>query len=464
MKMNRSTPISRWIFDEYQVRPESLGIGRIIFASSLLLMGYPRYLWLGKFPDSFYVPPLGLGLLFRGQPPLIVLWGLFFLAMVLTIGLLLGWRTRFSGLALAAVTLVGNSFEYSFGKIDHDILIFSTLVTMSFSDWGNRFSIDQIRRRPEDQNSYWAGAMLAMVIGLGMFSAFLPKLSGGWLNPSVSSSEGHLIYNFVISEHRTWLGQAMIDHLPLLGWKFLDWSTMIIEISFLFAMFSRQAMRWVCAAAVFFHAGIDFSMDIFFYPSLLAYAMFVDWDWLLEYSVFRKSLGFFTKILCRLNGFSILIFGGGLTLLYGCTGNPAIRLFGRRNVEVALTVVSCVLCIFCIAAGLRRWWRSRSSDTPLILFDGTCGLCDRWVSFVLSHDRNGNFRFAALQSESGRAALERCKLPPDYVDSIVMARGTRATRYSTAVLETLRELPTPWSFAYACILVPPVIRDWIYDA
>jgi predicted DCC family thiol-disulfide oxidoreductase YuxK len=43
----------------------------------------------------------------------------------------------------------------------------------------------------------------------------------------------------------------------------------------------------------------------------------------------------------------------------------------------------------------------------LILFDGVCGLCNKFVQYVLNHDPNGRFRFASLQSELAREILSR---------------------------------------------------------
>jgi len=33
----------------------------------------------------------------------------------------------------------------------------------------------------------------------------------------------------------------------------------------------------------------------------------------------------------------------------------------------------------------------------VIVFDGTCVLCNGWVDFLLRHDRAGRYRFAAMQ-------------------------------------------------------------------
>ena len=70
----RRSPITRWIFDEYRIGYNSLGISRILLSLSLLVLWYnadnPRYLWMANFPGSFYAPPpLSLGIIFLSTHP-----------------------------------------------------------------------------------------------------------------------------------------------------------------------------------------------------------------------------------------------------------------------------------------------------------------------------------------------------------------------------------------------------------
>jgi DCC1-like thiol-disulfide oxidoreductase len=44
---------------------------------------------------------------------------------------------------------------------------------------------------------------------------------------------------------------------------------------------------------------------------------------------------------------------------------------------------------------------------PVILFDGQCNLCNGGVNFMLDWDKEGIYRYAALQSPAGRALLSR---------------------------------------------------------
>ncbi len=102
------------------------------------------------------------------------------------------------------------------------------------------------------------------------------------------------------------------------------------------------------------------------------------------------------------------------------------------------------------------------SGSPVLLFDGRCGLCDRWVQFVLRHDRAQVFRFAALQTEAGQKLLQAHGLTGE-LDSMVLVAGDRAFIRSSAALETLRLLGPWWGWVGVFRLVPRAVRDRVYD-
>ena len=55
----------------------------------------------------------------------------------------------------------------------------------------------------------------------------------------------------------------------------------------------------------------------------------------------------------------------------------------------------------------------------VILFDGVCNFCNRWVSLVLDNDPDGQFCFASLQSDAGRELLEAAGRSPDDLSTFV---------------------------------------------
>src|SRR5690606_23922649 len=107
---------------------------------------------------------------------------------------------------------------------------------------------------------------------------------------------------------------------------------------------------------------------------------------------------------------------------------------------------------------------------PLVLFDGECNLCNGAVQFVLRRDPRGRFRFASLQSEAGRAALRVAGMPEDAAGSegrppgsIVLIDAGRAFVKSAAALRIARGLRWPWPLLGAFAIVPPFLRDAVYD-
>jgi predicted DCC family thiol-disulfide oxidoreductase YuxK len=103
------------------------------------------------------------------------------------------------------------------------------------------------------------------------------------------------------------------------------------------------------------------------------------------------------------------------------------------------------------------------TDAPILLFDGVCNLCNRSVQWVLKRDKPGVFRFAALQSEVGKALLAQANLPVDALDTIVLIHRGRAFVRSDAALEVARLLGIPWSFALLFKGVPRPWRNALYD-
>lgn len=99
----------------------------------------------------------------------------------------------------------------------------------------------------------------------------------------------------------------------------------------------------------------------------------------------------------------------------------------------------------------------------IILFDGVCNLCNRSVIFVLQHEKEPVFRFASIQSETGKELLAWCGLPGDYLEAVVFIDRGAVHLGSTAALKIGGHLRFPWSFlARAGLLVPKPIRDWVY--
>ena len=106
-------------------------------------------------------------------------------------------------------------------------------------------------------------------------------------------------------------------------------------------------------------------------------------------------------------------------------------------------------------AGVESW----------LMFDGVCNLCNGGVNLALDLDPPGRLRFAALQSDAGRALLRRAGRAPDDISSIVLVEERDAFVKSDAVLRIATYLENPLLPAAGTlgVLVPGFARDAVYD-
>lgn len=106
---------------------------------------------------------------------------------------------------------------------------------------------------------------------------------------------------------------------------------------------------------------------------------------------------------------------------------------------------------------------SPEDDHPVIVFDGVCVLCSRWVDFILRHDRAGRFRLAAMQGQHGRALLIAHGLSPDDPVSFLLVEQGQGYGDTDAIAHVLGQLGGPWRAASAMLrAIPRRLRDPAY--
>lgn len=98
----------------------------------------------------------------------------------------------------------------------------------------------------------------------------------------------------------------------------------------------------------------------------------------------------------------------------------------------------------------------------IIFYDGECGLCDRAVQFILPRDKQGFFRFAAIQSSAGTRLLSEHGMDPTVLDTFVLLEQGKIYVRSEAALRVARRLNGGWPLAYGLVLVPKGLRDQVY--
>lgn len=120
---------------------------------------------------------------------------------------------------------------------------------------------------------------------------------------------------------------------------------------------------------------------------------------------------------------------------------------------------------------------------PILFFDGVCGLCNRFVDFMLRADSQHRFRYAPLQGETARRLLgmddeaEGCQpggggdeagdhqasdRPPDTLRSFIFLDKDRLYEQSNAVLLAMKRLGGAWRVIAVLYVFPRPLRDFVY--
>lgn len=109
-----------------------------------------------------------------------------------------------------------------------------------------------------------------------------------------------------------------------------------------------------------------------------------------------------------------------------------------------------------------EWIKARKlENSPIVFFDGVCGLCNSFVNILLSEDRNQVLKFSPLQGQTAKA-----KLPKDLsadLKTMAFFRNDRLYTKSDAALEVLKTIGGIFSLFYIFKFIPRFIRDAAYD-
>ena len=101
-------------------------------------------------------------------------------------------------------------------------------------------------------------------------------------------------------------------------------------------------------------------------------------------------------------------------------------------------------------------------DGDVILFDGVCIFCSRWVRFVATRDTTKRFRFTPIQSAYGAKLAQTFGIDPDDPDTNAVVHGGEVFLKSDAALTVLSQLPG-WSWVRVLFGVPKPLRNAVYN-
>lgn len=271
--------IDWWYRQDYNVNSKHLSLFRIFFCLyTILFLGIPNYLWLGT-NDSipFFPPELSLGILFSDFPP-----SFFFVIITVLIyllfGLLLfGLFTKPSSILLSILILIGNTFKYSFGKIDHDIFFVLLPLLLCNSGWGNHFSLDAIRNTRIGKSRKFSTRYIALFFGYAMFIAGVSKYLGGWLDLDSQAVYYHT-FRYGSFTNPTPIASSLAITSFNTNWsEVLDHLIVFFEIGFLFAVVNPRVFRFFISMALLFHLANFLTLGIGFLGNIPLYLLFLNW-------------------------------------------------------------------------------------------------------------------------------------------------------------------------------------------
>lgn len=249
---------------------------RVVFAFLLLIFFLPSWSWMVDLPTSFYLPPyISITSFFSSFPsnPIVIFSDI--LIVVLFWAILVGIKSRTASFLSCVLLIVMQSFSYSVGKIDHDILFLFSFIVLASSNGGAKYAFV----RDSYLDSIYvdrASNLLALFIGFGMLTSAVPKLLS-WIDFSVETSAiwgWYLRSKYIL--FRDPLFDGVLFHLR-------DW--MVESIEYLIVLFELLALpslllgrrfwiAWLTIACVF-HLSILIFLGIDFDFNLLGYGYFL---------------------------------------------------------------------------------------------------------------------------------------------------------------------------------------------
>ncbi len=112
-------------------------------------------------------------------------------------------------------------------------------------------------------------------------------------------------------------------------------------------------------------------------------------------------------------------------------------------------------------------------DYSIIFFDGICNFCNSSVNFIIKRDKKNYFKFAFLQSVHAQIFFVSHDLVPKVhlgnektekkLDSIILYKNNKLYIKSSASLHIARHLKGLWKLFFILIIIPPPIRNFLYD-
>ena len=99
----------------------------------------------------------------------------------------------------------------------------------------------------------------------------------------------------------------------------------------------------------------------------------------------------------------------------------------------------------------------------IVFYDGDCGFCNGTIQFILNHEKEPAFHFAALQSEFAQNFFDAHGLPQPDMSTFYFWDGERMWDKSSGALRVSGYLKFPFPLFKVGYVLPKFIRNAMYD-
>lgn len=103
-------------------------------------------------------------------------------------------------------------------------------------------------------------------------------------------------------------------------------------------------------------------------------------------------------------------------------------------------------------------------DKKIVLYDGVCALCNRWVNWIIKQDKNDQYRFVSQESELGKSILQHIGVQTQTMDGIILYQPGWAYYHKSEAISVILSDLTPMGLgALPLKITPNALLNLFYD-
>ncbi len=105
----------------------------------------------------------------------------------------------------------------------------------------------------------------------------------------------------------------------------------------------------------------------------------------------------------------------------------------------------------------------RVETMRVVIFDGVCNLCNKFVNLIIHRDKHRIFMFSPIGSEFSKKVEERFNVDLLQLDTVVLVENEKVFIKASAVIKICSNLGFPFNLLVVFFAIPKFFRNMIYD-